>query len=171
MACLFVGALNRDLGEIQRPKRRGSLDQDQGTGLGPTCSDRSKLPRRFTPRSLRLAERRKQDPAIVDQVLKAMRGHIQGRDIDRVLDWAATAPDVTQTRGAYEILAHKLSLRIRNHNRYEDDRNCGDGEYSFIFLIADALRRRNGQQYRPISWLATCNSQASGRFLPVRLHV
>ena len=47
----------------------------------------------------------------------------------------------------------------QSHNRPPDCRNCGDGECSFIFLIADALRPRNGQQCRP-SWLA---SKASGR--------
>ena len=29
-------------------------------------------------------------------------------------------------------------------------RNCGDGECSFVFLIADALRPRNGQQRRQV---------------------
>jgi hypothetical protein len=36
----------------------------------------------------------------------------------------------------------------QDHNRYEDGRNCGDGECSFVFLIADALRPRNGQPCR-----------------------
>src|SRR6478609_3797954 len=70
-------------GEIQRRKWCGSLDQDQDCGPGQIGStDRGGLA--ASRPDLRAWRRGKQDAAVVDQALKAMRCYIQGRDIERV---------------------------------------------------------------------------------------
>jgi hypothetical protein len=71
------------LEKSKRQKPHCSLDQDQGSHsvqIAPTdrgCFAGSRL-------DLAAWRRGKQDAAIVDQALKAMRGHIQCCDIERV---------------------------------------------------------------------------------------
>lgn len=48
-------------------------------------------------------------------------------------------------RDARECEIFEAQTKLANqqdHNRYEDGRNCGEGDCSFIFLMADALQPR-----------------------------